>query len=171
MEQRRPDLAALDALEALETRLRRVEDTLAITQLVASYGPWVDAGLADAVADLWVEDGEYDVEGWHMRSRGDIAAMVRSDGHQRLIDGGCSHFLGPAHVRIDGDEATAVCESVLVRHRDGGFSVRRAGANRFHLTRGTDGTWRITHRVTRALDGSTEARNLLTTTHPSQEDA
>ena len=36
-----------DRIVALEARLRRVEDLLAITQLVASYGPLVDAGDAD----------------------------------------------------------------------------------------------------------------------------
>ncbi len=40
-------------LAALEQRLRRVEDELAIGRLMASYGPLVDAGDADAVAGLW----------------------------------------------------------------------------------------------------------------------
>ena len=149
-----------DRLAALEARLGRVEDELAITRLVASYGPLVDAGAADEVSGIWAEDGEYDVEGWHMRSRADVHAMVLSDGHQHLIGGGCAHFLGPAHVTLDGDEAVAVCESLLVRHRDGGFSVRRAGANRFRLRRLAEG-WRVVHRTTRALDGSAEARDLL----------
>jgi ketosteroid isomerase-like protein len=149
-----------DRLAHLEHRLRAVEDELAVARLVASYGPLVDAGEADAVAALWAEDGAYDVEGWQMRSRDDVRAMVRSDGHQGLIGGGCAHFLGPAHVTIDGDEAVAVCESLLVRHRDGGYSVRRAGGNHFVLHRGPHG-WQIAHRTTRALDGSAEARALL----------
>jgi hypothetical protein len=149
-----------DRITRLEERLQRVEDELAITRLLASYGPLVDAGAADEVADIWADDGEYDVEGWHMRSRADVHAMVLSDGHQHLIGGGCAHFLGPAVVRLDGDEAVAVCESLLVRHREGGFSVRRAGANHFRLQRLAEG-WRVVHRTTRALDGSAEARELL----------
>ncbi|MCX6395260.1 MAG: nuclear transport factor 2 family protein [Propionibacteriales bacterium] len=152
-----------DRLAALEIRLARIEDELAITRLMASYGPLVDAGDASAVAALWAVDGQYDVEGWQMRSRADVDAMVRSEAHQHLINGGCSHFLGPAHIRIDGDEAIAVCESLLVRHRDGAFSVRRAGANQVRLRRSVaDRTrWEIVHRTTRALTGSTEARDLL----------
>lgn len=149
-----------ERLAALEHRVHRLEDELAIIRLIASYGPLVDAGEADAVASLWAEDGTYDVEGWQMASRDDVRAMVHSDGHQHLIDGGCSHFLGPATVTLDGDAAVAVCESILVRHRDGGFSVRRAGANHFSLRRGPAG-WEIADRRTRALDGSTEARDLL----------
>jgi uncharacterized protein (TIGR02246 family) len=149
-----------ERLARLEERVGRLEDELAITRLVASYGPLVDAGEAEAVAGLWAQDGGYDVEGWEMTSREDIRAMVESDGHQGLIEGGCSHFLGPAHVHVRGDEAVAVCESILIRHREGGYSVRRAGANHFHLRRERDG-WRIKHRTTRALDGSSEARELL----------
>ncbi|MFL6023628.1 MAG: nuclear transport factor 2 family protein [Marmoricola sp.] len=152
-----------DRLADLERRLTRVEDELAILRMIASYGPLVDAGEATGVAALWAEDGEYDVEGWHMRSRADVEAMVRSEGHQHLIDGGCAHFLGPAHVRLDGDEAVAVFESVLVRHRDGAYSVRRAGANRVRLRRSAQDprSWEIVHRTTRALTGSREARDLL----------
>src|ERR1700729_201216 len=95
-----------ERLAALEQRLRLVEDELAIGRLMASYGPLVDAGDADAVSGLWAEDGEYDVEGWHMRSRADVAEMVRSPAHQGLISRGAAHFLGPVSVAIAGDEAT-----------------------------------------------------------------
>ena len=43
---------------ALERRVQRLEDELEVTRLVASYGPLVDAGEADAVAALWAEDGQ-----------------------------------------------------------------------------------------------------------------
>jgi uncharacterized protein (TIGR02246 family) len=109
-----------ERLGVLEQRLRRAEDELAIARLMASYGPLADAGDADAVAGLWAEDGEYDVDGWHMRSRADIAEMVRSPAHQGLISGGSAHFLGPVHIDVAGDEAVAVCESILVRHNEDG---------------------------------------------------
>jgi len=86
--------------------------------------------------------------------------MVRSPEHQGLIGRGCCHFLGPAVVTVDGDEAVAVCESALLVHREGRFTVGRAGANLFRLRR-TDGRWHIVERTTRALDGKPEARQLL----------
>ncbi len=130
-------MTAEERLAALEQRLRRVADELAIGRLMASYGPLVDAGDADAVAGLWAEDGEYDVDGWHMRSRADVADMVRSPAHQGLISGGAAHFLGPVRVDVDGDNAIAVCESIVVRHNDdgGGYRVWRAGANHVTLRR------------------------------------
>jgi ketosteroid isomerase-like protein len=151
-----------ERLAALEQRLRLVEDELAIGRLMASYGALVDAGDAEAVSGLWADDGEYDVEGWHMRSRADIAEMVRSPAHQGLISRGAAHFLGPVCVDIDGDDAIAVCESVVIRRNDdgGGYRVWRAGANHVTLRRTAAG-WRIAKRTSRALDGSTEARGLL----------
>jgi hypothetical protein len=41
------------AVAALETRVQLLEDHLAITQLVAQYGPNVDSGSAEATAGLW----------------------------------------------------------------------------------------------------------------------
>jgi hypothetical protein len=151
-----------ERLAALEHRLRRVEDELAIGRLMASYGPLVDAGDADAVAGLWAHDGEYDVEGWHMRSSADVAEMVRSPAHQRLICGGSAHFLGPVCVDVNGDEAVAVCESILVRRNDdgSGYRVWRAGANHVVLRRTAAG-WQIVKRTSRPLDGSRETRELL----------
>lgn len=149
-----------DRLAELERRLHRIEDEREIERMIASYGPLVDAGEADAVAVLWSEEGTYDVEGWSMRSRADIAAMVRSPQHQGLIGGGCCHFLGPAVVSVDGDDAVAICESALLVHREGRFVVARAGANSFRLRR-LDGRWQITERTTRALDGKREAHQLL----------
>jgi hypothetical protein len=149
-----------DRITALEQRLQRVEDELAITRLIASYGPLVDAGEADAVAAMWAEDGEYDVEGWQMSSRADVHAMVLSEQHQGLIAGGSCHFLGPAAITIDGDTAAAVCESLLVLHHEGRFKVWRAGANHFELGRADD-RWVVLRRTTRALDGNQSARDLL----------
>ncbi len=151
---------SVERLADVERRLRRIEDEREIERMIARYGPLVDAGDADEVAALWTEDGSYDVEGWSMHSRADVAAMVRSPEHQGLIGGGCCHFLGPAVVTLDGDAAQAVCESALLVHRDGRFTVARAGANHFQLRR-VAGRWQITARTTRTLDGKPEARQLL----------
>ncbi|TWH01492.1 SnoaL-like protein [Nocardioides sp. J9] len=154
-------VAALEGLVAAQQeRLRQMEDQQAIAQLIASYGPLVDAGEADRVAALWTEDGSYDVEDWHMADRAAVAAMVRSDAHQGLISRGSAHFLGPAHVSVDGDTAVAVCESVLVVQQERHPVVARIAANLFELARTPEG-WRITRRTTRGLRGTREAHDLL----------
>lgn len=148
-------------VEDLLARLSRLEDERDIARLIASYGPAVDAGDADAAARLWAHDGVYDIDLMRMESRDDVHAMVRSAAHQKMVAHGCSHFLGPAVVTVDGDAAVAVCESlVLVRDGDG-YRVWRATANHFVLRR-IDGQWQISTRTSRVLDGSPEAHALLT---------
>jgi len=151
-------------LDELVARVRRLEDERDIARLIASYGPAVDAGDADAAARLWAVDGVYDVDGWRMESRADVHAMISSDAHKKLVAKGCCHFLGPCVVTVDGDSAVAVCES-LVLVRDGpdvdGYRVWRATAHHFALRR-IDGRWQIATRTSRVLDGNPDAHDLLT---------
>ncbi len=147
-------------IDDLAARLRRLEDDRDIRQLIASYGPAVDAGDADAAARLWATDGVYDVDGWRMNSRAEVHAMISSDAHQKLVAKGCCHFLGPCVVTLAGDEAVAVCESlVLVRDGDG-YRVWRATAHHFVLRR-IDDRWHIATRTSRVLDGNPDAHALL----------
>ena len=150
-----------DRLDRMERRLRALEDERDIARLIASYGPLVDSGDADGAASLWTVDGSYDVEGWMMSGRDEIAAMVRSDAHQGLIAKGCCHFFGPPVIEVDGDDAVAVCEStLLVRRESGGYVVARAGVHLLRLRR-DEGTWRIVSRTARQLDGTASARDLI----------
>ncbi|MCV7092154.1 nuclear transport factor 2 family protein [Mycobacterium interjectum] len=151
-------------IDDLAARLRRLEDDRDIRQLIASYGPAVDAGDADAAARLWAADGVYDVDGWRMNSRAEVHAMISSQAHQKLVANGCCHFLGPCVVTLAGDVAVAVCESlVLVREgpEKGAYRVWRATAHHFVLKR-IDDRWQITTRTSRVLDGNPDAHALLT---------
>ncbi|KRF21193.1 hypothetical protein ASG90_01995 [Nocardioides sp. Soil797] len=158
--------AVLDRIEQLEQRLRDLEDQAEISQLIAAYGPLVDAGDAEQVAGQWTEDGIYDVDEISMSGRDQIRAMVRSKNHQGWIAGGCAHFLGPARVQVNGDAAVAVCHSLMVVNQGGAFEeapefvVRRATAHHFEVVRTPQG-WRIAKRTSRVLDGRTEAPELL----------
>ena len=150
-----------DTLENLERRLKALEDERDIARLIASYGPLVDSGDPDAVAALWAVDGGYDTGDWTMSSRDDVAAMVRSKEHQGLIARGCCHFFGPPSVTVDGDQAVAICQSMLlVRRESGGFAVARAGVHLIRLQRTGTG-WEIVSRTARQLDGSGQARALI----------
>ncbi len=147
-------------LADLTARLGHLEDLLAITQLIAAYGPLVDSGAAEQTAALWTDDGVYDVDTGRMDGAGAVTAMVDSQPHQRLIARGCAHLLAPPHVVVEGDRAIAVGVSQLIRHHDGGFEVLRLTANRWELARQANG-WRVTRRTSRLLDGAAQARALL----------
>lgn len=147
-------------LARLEERLGELEDERSVTRLIASYGPLVDAGEADAVAALWEPDGVYDVDELVMTGQAEITAMVHSTNHQGWIAGGCAHVVGPPHVTVTGDDAVAVCHSLMVVQTEGRFVVRRATANHWRLRRGPEG-WRVTVRTNRVLDGRPESPALL----------
>lgn len=153
---------ATEQLAALQAQVDRLEDERAVARVLSAYGPLVDSGSAAEVAALWTSDGVYDVDERLMTGRAEIEAMVRGSNHQGYIAGGCAHFLGSPHVTVSGDDAVAVCYSLMLTHGDEGFSyfVRRATANRFELRRGADG-WQITTRTSRVLDGRTESPALL----------
>ncbi|WFN91428.1 nuclear transport factor 2 family protein [Gordonia sihwensis] len=151
-----------ERLEALETRLRLVEDRLAITDLVYRYGPAIDTGSVDDVLALFTEDGVYDVDAGRLSGAQEIADMVTGDPHQGLIHRGCSHVMSAPQIRIDGDRASVVSYSQLLLRdpaRDT-FTVLRATVNHWALTRTPDG-WRVAQRTARKVDGSDEVRALL----------
>ncbi|MFP1153645.1 nuclear transport factor 2 family protein [Mycobacterium sherrisii] len=152
----------MSTIDEIGARLRRLEDEHDIAQLIASYGPAVDAANADAAAALWAADGSYDVEGWCMQNRVDVHAMVSSASHRNLVAKGCCHFLGPSVVTVSGDSAVAVCESLVLVSDGSGYRVWRATANHFELRR-IDGQWRIAKRTSRVLDGQPGAHALLRT--------
>jgi uncharacterized protein (TIGR02246 family) len=146
-------------IAALESRVRHLEDELAIHRQIVSYGFAVDTGDAEATARLFSEDGVYDVDGTTiMNGREGIREMVRGDRHRSLLPD-CAHTIGPAVVEIDGDRAVATAYSRIYRRRKSGFGLFRLSFNRFELERSGDG-WQICRRTTRLL-GSEAAQALF----------
>ncbi len=150
-----------DRIAALEARLARVEDELAIHRLLATYGPLADAGNAHDAADLWVEEGVYDPSGaYRAEGRAARETIYTNEVHQALIQRGSMHMTAPVQVTLDGDEASAVGYSLLALNNGESFALLRASINRWTLRRTGDG-WRIVERVNQVLDGSAHAYQLL----------
>jgi len=148
-----------DRLEALEARLRVVEDELALYRLMTSYGPAADSGDGVKASEIWTEDGVYDADGpGVMPGRGAIVDMLSDDGHQSMVPG-CAHLNQPVIIDIDGDRATAVGYSQVWRTDDGTHRVFRLAANRWEFARTSEG-WRVVRRTNRRLD-TPAAREIL----------
>ena len=158
--------APADAPTTLEERLDALEARLQILDLVARYGPAVDSGHADAVAELWAPEGSYsytlgggtDV----LRGHEGMRAMVHGDMHQGIIADGAAHLMGLPVVELCGDRAVVTGYSTLVRHhpQDGSFRIDRSAASRWECAR-VDGVWAVTERVNLRRDGRESARFLL----------
>lgn len=144
-----------------EARLQALEDREAIRNLIASYGPLADSGVAEAVALLWTEDGVYAVDGFpEARGHDAIAALITGPVHQALVARGCAHLLGAPVIDLDGDRASARCHSVVLARTGEAWEPVRVAANRWELARTPEG-WRVTRRDNTLLDGREAARTLL----------
>jgi len=147
-----------------EARLQRVEDELAIRRVILSYGPAADAGETARAGALWADDGEYDWDTTQPALQGPDAvdAMLQGHGHQSLIGAGVAHFAGPPLIEVDGDHATALSYSFVLR-RDAEHQrayVWRLGAARWEFER-VKGGWRIHRRTHRQLDETGAGRELF----------
>ena len=173
------DNARLDALEARLTatesglaaaraELARAADELAVLRLLAAYSPRVDSGDAEGVAELWTDDGVYDVDTGVLEGHEGLRLMVRGDAHQGLIAHGGGHVPSLPVVLLDGDHAVATGYTQLVvrSSRPGRYTVLRVTASRWELERrgpvdAPDRGWRVVLRTARAVTDDGEGRALL----------
>jgi len=152
----------MSAPSDLENRLRRLEDESAIQRVLMSYGPAADSGQSSFAADLWLEDGEYDwdANGEPHRGSASVDAMLQGDRHKQLMSEGVAHFGGPPLLEVDGDNATAINYSLIMRRDDKRFYLWRVSAVRWDLER-SGSTWRVRRRTNRLLDETGAGRQLF----------
>ena len=145
-----------DRLAELEKRIGALEDQIAIYQLLMTYGPSADSGSDDVVLAIHHPDAEYDSGLEVFRGADGIANMIASlPLHHDIMAGGSAHMASMPVVRIDGDQATAICHGQLLRFdpEADAFRIWRATAVRLEFRRTSDG-WKIYRRVNQLLDGS-----------------
>lgn len=152
------DLAA--KIEVLEKRVQRLTDELELFHLTASYGPGVDGVAAQAVADIYTEDGVYDVDFGTFVGHERIRGLIENSVRQEMLTKGAGHVISLPRITVNGDKAVATCHTRLYIREDKGYSVFRVVANRWEFVR-TDKGWRVKRRTNRLLDGSQESRDLL----------
>ena len=148
-----------ETIAALARRVERLEDELAIHRLLVRYGFGVDAGDPERAADVFTEDGVYDVDVGLMEGREAVRAMVRGDRHQQMV-GHCAHQIGPAVVTFDtAEQAHASGYSRVYLATPAGTHVYRVSFNRWELVK-QRGEWLIARRTTRKL-GHAQARDVI----------
>jgi hypothetical protein len=159
----------------LEARLRKVEDKLAIYELIAAHPPSADTGHADYTLSVYHEDGVFDrgptLDGAHGAT--EIAAFIQRPEHEAAISGGLAHFAGLPLIDLRGDLAT-VTSYLMIMHldREGearelanhgistGYRIHRTVVNRWQLLR-LNNRWTILQRTLLPVDGSDIHRALL----------
>jgi hypothetical protein len=147
-------------LAELEKRVGDLEDLLAIYRFTASYGPAVDSNTLGLAAEMWTDDGAYDLDVGMWSGRSEILGLFESSVHQDLVEAGCAHIVTTPRVSLHGDEAVITTYQQMIRNDNGQFVIARMSANRWELLR-RDGRWQIKNRISRKLDGDPRARHTL----------
>jgi hypothetical protein len=169
----RNTMSGLDG--AWKTRLRRVEDQLAIYQIISAFNAAADSTNIDLAYELWDENcelilmppGTLNPNGGSMPSYGTnrghegVRDVMMGEHHQMLVTKGSGHINSLPHVEIEGDLASATTYQTLFLFKDGQFVLDRLHAARWELIRTKHG-WRIARRVTEAMQAPNQgALNLL----------
>lgn len=152
----------MTASQTLEQRLQRVEDTLAIYNLIAAYAPAVDSGNDAEAGALWTDDGVYSLSGiGHFEGPAGVERMLAGDEHQWIMNNGGSHVLSLPFLLLDGDKAVAT-NTGRIYLREGERHVGyRVVASRWECVRTPDG-WKIKQRYNELFSGSADrARRLI----------
>ena len=164
-------------LADLESRLRVVEDKLAIYQLIASHPPSADTGHAAYTLSAYRENGVFDrgpvLDGAQGATA--IAAFIQRPEHYEAIGQGLAHFAGLPLIDLQGDTAV-VTSYLMIVHLDHegqprelpnhgvstGYRIHRAVVNRWELERSAAG-WATAKRTLIPVDGSDLHQALLQT--------
>jgi len=120
-----------------------VDDYEAIRQVFAAYAHAMDNGRATELAELFEPDGAFELLGEMIEGRVAIAAMV-----DRFRDAGAigegKHITVNSVITVDGTQATAHSDWLVLQPRDQRWSVLAAGQYEDLLTK-TD-RWRLALR-------------------------
>jgi hypothetical protein len=163
-------IAALEArlteLEGKLARLQKVEDHLAIYQLMSGYGYAVDGLNAAFIEAMYAPNGVYEVPGLlKYESAAEVATVTRDEGTLAFVRSGAAHTVPLPYVVIEGDRATATSYHIILRKGAFGgdhHQIARASACRWELSRKPDGSgWQVDYRKNIPLDGSPEGPALL----------
>jgi len=154
------DAREQDRLDALEDRIRVLEDQATLYRLIASWGPAADTANGEAASSFWADDSVLVAEGNRIDGAAGVRAMIDSEGQRVLVQQGCAHVQGLPVVQIHGDRAVAVNYGRVYLHTQDGYDIWRVSANCWEFTR-TELGWRVLRRDAHVIDGGPEARDLL----------
>ena len=134
-----------ESVEALEARVRRLEDLMAIHQLFIDYGEHLDAGDFEAYGALFADDGEV-LLGPMGRAKGPQAITALMTGILTGEVGKTYHVISSPRVTLAGDTASStVMWTVIARNPDETPSLTMVGHHVDTLVR-VDGRWLFQRR-------------------------
>jgi uncharacterized protein (TIGR02246 family) len=134
--------------DALEARLRKLEDLEEIRELLVEYARCLDAADYAAYADLFTEDGVLAAQLGEAKGRRAIRELLED----RLRDGGdrahraAVHVIGQPVIRVEGDRATSRVVWFFVTYDDGNYPLILQLGHYDDVLARVDGRWRFEGR-------------------------
>ncbi len=141
---------AQTAAPALEQRLQRVEDELAIRRPITAYSNTQDAHDYDGYVALFAQDGEWVSGASVYKGREAIKKMLiglYGAPPQGYVNGESFHISFNADVRLNGNAATAVSRHVLFMRGQKGQPVPMLSGRYDDDFIRENGEWKIRRRV------------------------
>lgn len=125
------------------------QDKLEIREVFGLYALTVDAGDSKGWAELFTDDGVFEIEagagGLRSQFRGTKAIEAFCTAHSTMIPG-TRHMMTGFVTEVDGDEASDRCTLVGHVNRPEKVYIFASGWYETRLKK-VDGRWRITHRT------------------------
>ena len=131
----------------IEQRLKRLEDTEEIRNLLKAYGRTLDAREFAAYAQLFAKDGEWIAGSLSAKTPAGIQAMLERAFGNASGDLGMHHVFSNETIEVDGDAAEARSRwATIIPSKDGKPTVRSSGQYYDQLVR-EDGAWKFKRRT------------------------
>jgi len=137
--------ATVPAKESLEDRVRRLEDRQEILQSLIDYGELLDTRDLDAWAELWAQDGEFEMSTGRLakgrQAIKDMLAAVIASSTESVL-----HMEINPRITLDGDQASSTMLYAVAKTQDDGLTrVIFLGHHHSRHVRTADG-WKISYR-------------------------
>ncbi len=141
-------------LEAVEKRLRYLEDQEKIRECLHTYGFNADLGRSEKWADGWTPDGVYDLEDQKWRGRDDLLDLIGAPmNNHKQIENRSQHAMLNLFIRIEGDTAWAEGYSAtIVRKTPEKIELWTCAYNHFEFVRSGE-RWLLKYRTRRNIGG------------------
>jgi hypothetical protein len=133
---------------AIEARVQRIEDELAILRIMLDYSAFLDARDYDSYVGLFAPDGEWsNAEGSYKGHAAIHAMLLRLIGPSDGPAPPSYHLNSNPRIDIDGDHATGFIRYLyMTRGPDGRPQASLAGLYHDEFIR-LDGKWKIARRA------------------------
>ena len=120
-------------------------DKAAIAELLTRYSHNADYDPPERMREVFTEDGVFEVPAMDLHAGG-IDAIVAFFTASRESNPYVRHVISNVMIEGDGDNATSCAYLQVISVQDGKITPMAFGRYMDRLRRGSDGTWRFTHR-------------------------